>query len=110
MQVLSVESHHADLADNKVQVLGISCDNADSLHAWAAALGCLSFPVLADFWPHGEVCSAYGVLSENGVPDRVMVLVDPDGTVAYLDNVHIDEVPPVPPIVEACRLICDGRT
>ena len=101
MQVLSVESVYTDLADKDVQVLGISCDNADSLHAWAAALGCLSFPVLADFWPHGEVCEDYGVLNENGVPDRVMVLVDPDGKIAYLDNVHVDEVPPLEPVLDA---------
>ena len=103
MQVLSVEGNMKDLADRDVQVFGISCDNADSLHAWAAALGCLSFPVLADFWPHGEVCAAYGVLNEHGVPDRVMVLVDPDGKIAYLDVTHINEVPPIPPLLEACQ-------
>jgi alkyl hydroperoxide reductase subunit AhpC len=103
MQVLSVESDRDAWKEAGVQVLGISCDNADSLHAWAAALGCLSFPVLADFWPHGKVCADYGVLNENGVPDRVMVLVGPDGNVAYLDNSHINEVPPIAPIREACR-------
>jgi alkyl hydroperoxide reductase subunit AhpC len=101
MQVLSVEGVHEQLQDKNVQVFGISCDNADSLHAWAAALGCLSFPVLADFWPHGRVCEEYGVLNDNGVPDRVMVLVDPDGKIAYLDNVHVNEVPPLEPVLEA---------
>src|SRR3954466_2252914 len=105
MQVLPVEGVDAQLQDENGQVLGISCDNADSLHAWAAALGCLSFPLLADFWPHGEVCSAYGVLNEHGVPDRVMVLVDAEGKIAYLDNMHVDEVPPVPPLLEACELV-----
>lgn len=88
-----------------MQVLGISCDNADSLHAWAAALGCLSFPVLADFWPHGKVCDAYGVLNENGVPDRVTILVGRDGTITYVDVAHIDEVPPVDPVFEVLQAV-----
>ena len=91
-----------------MQVFGISCDNVDSLHPWAAALGTLSFPLLGDFWPHGEVCEAYGVLNEWGVPDRVVVLVNGEGRICYLDNSHIDEVPPVDPMVAACR-VAAGR-
>ncbi len=86
-----------------MQIFAIDCDNADSNNAWAVALGCLSFPVLADFWPHGKVCSDYGVLNENGVPDRVLLLIDKEGQIAYLDLDHIDVVPPVEPVLEACQ-------
>lgn len=92
-----------DLQKHNVQVFGICCDNADSLHAWAASLGTLSFPVLADFWPHGKVCEAYGVLNENGVPDRVTMLLDTEGKISYLDNQHINQVPPVDPMMDICR-------
>jgi peroxiredoxin len=87
-----------------VQVFGISCDNADSLHPYAGALGTLSFPLLGDFWPHGLVSAEYGVLNEWGVPDRVVVLVNGDGRICYLDASHVDEVPPVEPMLNACRL------
>ena len=101
--MLSVESVAPDLIKKGVQIFAICCDNADSINAWAVAMGCLSFPVLADFWPHGKVCEAYGVLNENGVPDRVMVLLDKEGRVCYLDNGHVNEVPPVDPMLEVCR-------
>ena len=94
----------SDLREQDVQVLGISCDNADSLHPYASALGTLSFPLLADFWPHGEVCARYGVLNQWGVPDRVLMLVNSEGRICYLDTNHPTEVPPVEPMVAACRV------
>lgn len=73
------------------------------------ALGTLSFPLLADFWPHGAVSTAYGVLNDWGVPDRVVVLVNGEGHVCYIDKSHINEVPPVDPIVSACRFLVGAR-
>ncbi len=101
--MLSVESIFETLKEKNAQVFGICCDNIDSVHAWSGALGCLSFPVLADFWPHGQVCQAYGVLNEWGVPDRVMMLLDEQGCIAYLDNNHINEIPPTDPMLEVCK-------
>ena len=40
------------------EVLAISCDPMFALRAWADADG-LNFPLLSDFWPHGEVTRAY---------------------------------------------------
>jgi peroxiredoxin len=87
-----------------VQVFGISCDNVDSLHPYAVGLGTLSFPLLADFWPHGQVSARYGVLNQWGVADRVLVLVNTEGRICYLDTSHVMEVPPVEPMLQACRL------
>jgi peroxiredoxin (alkyl hydroperoxide reductase subunit C) len=43
----------------------------------------LGFPLLSDFWPHGEVAHAYGALDhERGTARRVSVLVDAQGRVA----------------------------
>ena len=50
-----------------------------SLRAWADLQGYF-FPLLSDFWPHGEVTRAYGVLNERtGAPVRGTFLVDRDG-------------------------------
>ena len=45
------------------EVLAISCDPVYSLRAFADAEG-LNFPLLSDFWPHGEVASAFEVFDE----------------------------------------------
>ena len=107
--MLSVEGVWDELERLGVQPLAISCDNADSLHAWAATMGTLSFPVLADFWPHGEVSARYGMLNEFGVPIRASVVVDGDGTVVYVDTDHPDQVPPVEPMLDACRRCANAR-
>lgn len=63
-------------------VLGVSCDSMFVLRALDDAEG-LGFPLLSDFWPHGEVARAYGVLDEtHGTARRVSVLVDAQGRVA----------------------------
>lgn len=86
-----------------MQVFAICCDNADSVHAWATALGGLPFPVLADFWPHGEVSKAYGVLNENGVPDRTLVLMDGARKIQYIDLLLTENVPRLQPVLEICE-------
>lgn len=64
-----------------VTVLAVSCDSVPALRAFADAEG-LDFPVLSDFWPHGEVARAYGAfLPERGIAGRLSVLVDGRGVV-----------------------------
>jgi peroxiredoxin len=76
----------ADLMTFGSEVLAISCDPVYSLRAFADADG-LNFPLLSDFWPHGEVCRAYGVFDETkGSPRRSSYVVDKDGVVRW--SVH----------------------
>ncbi|EWT04581.1 hypothetical protein N864_11270 [Intrasporangium chromatireducens Q5-1] len=72
-----------DFQDDGIQVLAISCDSIYSLRAWADTEAYF-FPLLADFWPHGEVARRYGVLDEqSGAPRRATFLLDRDGTVVW---------------------------
>ena len=65
------------------EVLAISCDPVYSLRAFADSDG-LNFPLLSDFWPHGEVTRAYGVFDEaKGCPRRSSYVVDKDGVVRW---------------------------
>jgi peroxiredoxin len=65
------------------EVLAISCDPIYSLRAFADADG-LNFPMLSDFWPHGEVTRAYGVFDEaRGCPLRSSYVLDRDGRVRW---------------------------
>jgi peroxiredoxin (alkyl hydroperoxide reductase subunit C) len=66
-----------------VQVLTISCDPMFSLRAFADRDGYF-FPLLSDFWPHGEVARAYGVFDEEtGVARRGTFLVDREGVIRW---------------------------
>ena len=65
------------------EVLAISCDPLYALRAFADADG-LNFPLLSDFWPHGEVSRAYDVLDERtGAPRRSSYVVDRQGQVRW---------------------------
>ncbi len=70
------------------QVLGVSVDSVHSHAAWAASLGGVSFPLLADFHPKGGLASAYGLyLDTAGISDRATVLIDTGGIVQYAKSV-----------------------
>jgi peroxiredoxin len=64
-------------------LLAISCDPVFAIRAFADR-DALFFPLLSDFWPHGEVTSAWGVLDERtGGPRRSSYVVDRDGVVRW---------------------------
>ena len=66
-----------------LQVVCVSCDPMFSLRAWADAQGYF-FPLLSDYWPHGEVTRAFGVLNEaTGAPIRGTFLIGRDGVVRW---------------------------
>jgi mycoredoxin-dependent peroxiredoxin len=66
-----------------VTVLAVSTDPVYALRAFREQEG-YDFPLLSDFWPHGAVASAYGVLDErNGMALRATFLVDDSGVVRF---------------------------
>ena len=66
-----------------VTVLAVSVDSPYALRVFSDTEG-LKFPMLSDFWPHGAVASAYGVLStEVGIALRGTFLVDRAGVVRW---------------------------
>lgn len=67
------------------QVLAISCDPVQSKQAWGKSLGGIGYPLVADFWPHGEISRKYGVFDEKlGRPDRVIFVIDREGIVRWI--------------------------
>ena len=72
-----------DLVADDLEVLTVSTDSMYALRAFADQQG-FTFPMLSDFWPHGEVAEAYGVLHpEIGIALRGSFLVDRDGVVRW---------------------------
>ncbi len=65
--------------DAGVQVLAVSCDSKFAQKKWADEMG-YQFPVLSDFWPHGEVAKAYGVFDDaHGCAKRGTFIIGKDG-------------------------------
>ena len=57
----------------------------DCLKAWAESLGGINYPLLSDFWPHGEVAQKYGVLRPEGFSERALFVIDRQGVIQYID-------------------------
>jgi peroxiredoxin (alkyl hydroperoxide reductase subunit C) len=81
-------------------LLGITVDNIPTLYAWTNEMGELWFPVLSDFWPHGETSKRYGVLRSDGVSERAIFIIDKQGIIRYIDIHNINERPRLEVIVK----------
>ena len=72
-----------ELESRGVKLYGVSVDSAFSHKAFQERLG-ITFSLLADFHPKGEVAGAYGVYNEErGSSFRALVLIDPAGIVRW---------------------------
>ena len=77
--------------NDDVQVLTISCDSPFTHKVFGEREG-YTFPLLADFWPHGGVAQTYGVFDEKrGSSDRGTFLIDRDGTVRFAECNSVGE-------------------
>ncbi|GHG48096.1 MULTISPECIES: peroxiredoxin [Amycolatopsis] len=84
-ELCQLRDEFADYDNKGVQVLGVSVDTPFSLKAWAEKEG-YQFPLLSDFWPHGEVARSYGVFHEDaGLAVRGTFLIDKDGVVRFAE-------------------------
>ncbi|NBO63939.1 MAG: alkyl hydroperoxide reductase [Acidobacteria bacterium] len=90
-------SYEADLsrfADADTQVLGISVDSIPSHVAWAKSLGGITYPLLADFEPKGDVAKSFGAFrSADGITERALFVIDKQGNVVYKDIHEISKQP-----------------
>ena len=84
-ELCQIRDSVGDFATDDVQVLTISVDSVYAHKVWAEQEG-FDFPLLADFWPHGDVARAYGVFNEDtGFANRGTFLVDTTGTIRYAE-------------------------
>ena len=73
--------------------MGISIDSRFANNAWAQQIGGVDFPLLCDFYPHGAVAQAYGVLKPEGFAERAIFIIDKSGTIRYIDVHETGEQP-----------------
>jgi peroxiredoxin len=89
-------SYEADLSrfeGSDTQVLGISIDSVPCNTAWAKSLGGISYDLLSDFEPKGDVARQYGVLRSEGYTERALFVIDKEGKIVYKDIHNIGEQP-----------------
>ncbi|WP_296602903.1 peroxiredoxin [Nocardioides sp.] len=85
-EMTGIRDRLAEFMTFETEVLGLSCDPVYALRAFADQDG-INFPLLSDFWPHGEVARAYDVFDDaKGCPRRSSYIIDRDGRVRW--SVH----------------------
>ena len=67
--------------DLDTNVVVITCHPVSTNRVWAAQNG-YEFPILADYWPHGEVSRAYDSFDEQyGYSKRTTYVLDADSVI-----------------------------
>ncbi|OPY90460.1 MAG: putative peroxiredoxin [Syntrophus sp. PtaU1.Bin208] len=85
---------------NDAILLGISVDNIPTLFSWTNQMGHLWFPVLSDFYPHGETASRFGILRSDGVSERAVFVIDKKGIIRHIDVNDINKRPSLEILVQ----------
>ncbi len=82
-ELCALRDRTPDLATDDTVVVGVSCDRVPSLKIFATKEG-IDYPLLSDFWPHGDVARAYGVfLDSHGIATRATFVIDKEGLVRW---------------------------
>jgi mycoredoxin-dependent peroxiredoxin len=85
-ELCAVRDNLNDFVNDSVQVLTVSVDSSPVHKIWADREG-YYFPLLADFWPHGEVAQRYGVFNtDRGFANRGTFIIDKAGIIRYAEE------------------------
>ncbi len=112
-QLISYQVQRARVLASNAEIVAITVDSIMNTTAWERAIGPFDFPLCSDFWPHGEVSERYGVLRRSGGKsddgtgscDRVVLIVDRSGSVAFRKTYAREQVPPVEEVLAVLEQI-----
>ncbi len=100
-ELAELHARREEFEGTGARVLTISCDPMHALRAYAEALAensaqqsrrSVSFDLLSDFWPHGEIASAFGVFDAGrGAAARTSFLLDAQLTVRHVQQAELSE-------------------
>ena len=88
-------------------LVGISVDNVWAVQAWAENKG-ITFPLLCDFHPKGTVAELYGVMRDDGVSERALFVVGPEGIIQYSYVSPIAENPGIDRLLDVLENLQEG--
>jgi peroxiredoxin len=93
-QMRGYESELSQFERADAVVLGVSIDAQPAKAAWARTLEPISYDLLSDFHPHGEVAQKYGVFRQKeGFSERAIFVIDKAGKIAWSKTYAIPELP-----------------
>lgn len=103
-QMEALEMNASIFEELDTVALGVSVDSAPSKKAWAESMNLKKTPLLADFWPHGEVAARYGIFRNgDGISERANVVIDRDGVVRWIKVYPIGELPDIEQVIQVLR-------
>ena len=102
------DSDREKFAALDAQVLDISIDSILSHIAWQKKeIGMMHLPLCSDFYPHGEVTRAFGILREGppvpGISERAAFIVDKSGKITFARLYPLDQTPNNEELLAALR-------
>ncbi|GAA3127953.1 peroxiredoxin [Streptosporangium carneum] len=103
-ELCAIRDEFVAKAPDDVQVITVSVDSMFTHRAWADQEG-YTFPLLSDFWPHGQVARAYGVFDEaKGVATRGTFVIDGEGVVRWS---VVNPIPQARDIAEYLKVLAE---
>jgi peroxiredoxin len=98
----------AEFTARGAAVVAVSVDSIYSHGAWAAVRG-ITFPLLSDFHPKGEVARRYGVWRDSdGFSDRALYVLDADGVIRYAHvSPRVEHLPDIYELFTALDALAD---
>ena len=83
-QLPAYEAELDRLKDFDVEIVSVSMDSRYALDVWSKSMH-TSFPLLADFYPQGNVVDLYGLRHQRGMSNRAVIVVDKEGVIRYIE-------------------------
>ena len=98
-QLVNYQAQRARVLGSNAETLTVTVDSIMNMTAWEREIGPFEFPLCSDFWPHGDVCTRYGVLQEwgenAGASQRAVFAVDRSGNIVFRKSYAGEQVPPL---------------
>lgn len=103
-ELCGVRDRLSELSNEVAATVAISCDATASLRELSRQQG-LTYPLLSDHWPHGEVASAFGVFEPAiGAALRGTFILDADRVVRWR---VVNDVPDAREIDDYVRVLAE---
>ncbi|OZG30097.1 peroxiredoxin [Williamsia sp. 1138] len=81
-----------DFSNENSEFVAVSVGSSPTHKVWSSAQGYL-FPILSDFWPHGEVAQNYGVFNDDkGYANRGTFVIDKNGIITFSEMMGAGQV------------------
>lgn len=100
VQMKSLEIKYDLLTKLNTVPLGLSVDSQPCKLEWGEYIGIEKLNMLADFWPHGDVASKFGVfIDKAGISGRANFLIDETGKIIFVKIYEKSEIPDIEEII-----------